>query len=245
MGIKQHIKRLLKFFFYLTANRNKGLRQELLFWEKQLKNGEFQKSERFRSDIPLPDPFHDFITHLLDIKLQGNTQVDVLDVGAGPVTVISPYYTRKYNLNVTAIDTIAAEYVQLLRKYNVSPPITTQKCDAENILDKFNRNSFDMVYAQNSIDHTSDPFIAIKSMIKVLKPGGVLGLMHIKDEAVREAYRGLHQWNFTKFDDSFYVTGRNSSINITYEVQDMIELTTKTTVMDGIEWVLVSGIKKL
>lgn len=32
-------------------------------------------------------------------------------------------------------------------------------------------------------------------MQKVLRPGGIISLLHVIDEGVKEGYRGYHKWN--------------------------------------------------
>jgi len=69
---------------------------------------------------------------------------------------------------------------------------------------------------QNALDHTFDPWRALRQMIEVSKPGGFVLLRHARNEAVRENYLGLHQWNLDASPDGdFIIWNKHSSVNVT------------------------------
>ena len=70
--------------------------------------------------------------------------------------------------------------------------------------------------AENSIDHASSPVQAIREMIALVKPGGMLTLRHRSNEAINESYSGFHQWNLYQENGIFYVCGRerNAAVNV-------------------------------
>jgi ubiquinone/menaquinone biosynthesis C-methylase UbiE len=102
--------------------------------------------------------------------------------------------------------------------------------EAEQISQTYAENSFDLVHAANSLDHSHDPVAAIKAAVRVVKPGGCVYLEHILNEGDRERYGGLHQWNFGVESNSFTITskaGRATNMaealagagRVTYEIQ--------------------------
>jgi len=87
----------------------------------------------------------------------------------------------------------------------------------------FQEGTFDLTIAKNTLDHGIDPLKAIKEMIKVTKPGGVIVTQHWANEAVKENYQGFHQWNFFVDKRCLYVGNRAERINVTNEVSGTIE----------------------
>src|SRR5579864_6876703 len=52
----------------------------------------------------------------------------ILDVGAGPITVIGWVHDGK-RPQITPIDAFAFEYGNILREHNIFPPVRTQQCN--------------------------------------------------------------------------------------------------------------------
>jgi len=105
-----------------------------------------------------------FIVELLDAPL-GST-IRILDVGAGPLTCLGKVWQGR-KVEIIPVDALAREYTILLKLCRVTAPIKTTFAQAENLTLKYPRNYFDLVHARNSIDHTFNPFLAIKQMIDV------------------------------------------------------------------------------
>ena len=142
-------------------------------------------------------------------------EVAILDVGAGPLNYLGKKLPGK-KINITAVDPLAVEYDKILKKYNIVPLVRTQCVAAEHLCNAFKRNTFDLVYARNCIDHSFDPERAILQMIDVVKRGGFVLLEHYPDEAEREKYSGLHQWNFSMNEfGEFIIKSKKTEINMT------------------------------
>jgi 2-polyprenyl-3-methyl-5-hydroxy-6-metoxy-1,4-benzoquinol methylase len=68
----------------------------------------------------------------------------------------------------------------------------------------FEENHFDLVISSEVIEHTEDPYLAVKEFYRVLKPGGILALTVpnqfwkwacIAADALKiRPYRGLENW---------------------------------------------------
>jgi SAM-dependent methyltransferase len=120
----------------------------------------------------------------------------VLDVGAGPITMLG-YVWNGHRVRVTAVDPLAKEYDAMLAKRGIVPAVRTQEGRAEELDSILAPDSFDVTHARNCLDHSIDARRAIERMYAVTKPGGVVYLRHVENEALHQNFRGLHRWNFT------------------------------------------------
>ena len=187
-----------------------NISSEVRFWDKCIKtNGLIWPDEytlRFDENLPLQREIAELLPNQDEVK--------ILDVGAGPFTYLGKIH-KNIKLNITAVDPLADEYDKLLVKYSINPIIHTEKLNAENLSKKFNENSFDLVFARNCIDHTYSPENSILEMIKVVRKGCYVLLMHKPNEAENEKWRGLHQWNFSSQNGSFFISSKNFNMNFT------------------------------
>lgn len=169
------------------------LPSELDFWDRWLATRGLSwpddYARRFDASTPVDPQIAGLIERLDD------ENVDVIDVGAGPVTRLG-YVMGGKRLNITAVDALANEYDALLAKHSVSPPVRTIQCVGENLAAVFPSERFHIATAFNSLDHAYDPLAAILAMFRVVRPGGYVFLQHAKNEGQAESYVGLHQWNF-------------------------------------------------
>ncbi len=176
-----------------------GRARELAFWERVLPGrlapgGAYASGPggNGRADLKAPvlDP-----TMAAVIDRVPDEVVSILDVGAGPLTVVGKTYPGK-RLQITATDPLAEDYDQIMREIEFEPPIRTLSVSGEDLLDHFGPGSFDIAFARNSIDHAADPVRLIRNMLAVVKPGRFVLLWHLPAQGERWRYHGLHQWNF-------------------------------------------------
>lgn len=130
----------------------------------------------------------------------------LLDVGAGPLTVVGKNLPGR-QVQITAVDPLAPEYDKLLAHNQVVPLVRTTFAEVERLTDQFVENSFDFVYCQNALDHVYDPIKGIDEMLRVVKPGHTVVLFHRINEGENEKYWGLHQWNFCREGGQFIIWG--------------------------------------
>jgi SAM-dependent methyltransferase len=147
---------------------------------------------------------------------EGST-VKILDVGAGPLTVLGKTWPER-KIEITAVDPLANDYARLLRKHNVTPPVQTAYCAAEQLSSRFNQNQFDLVYSRNALDHSYNPVEAIWQMLGVCKPGCVVLLQHLINEGETEKYYGLHQWNFNLENGRFIIWNKIRRSDVADEI---------------------------
>jgi SAM-dependent methyltransferase len=121
-------------------------------------------------------------------------RVRILDVGAGPLTFVGKRWPG-HDVELAAVDALADRYDALLAEYGVTPPVRTRRCDSERLSEMFPPDSFDIACAAWTIDHSYEPLRAIRQMVAVVRPGGIVLLLHYPNEAENEVYHGQHQWN--------------------------------------------------
>jgi SAM-dependent methyltransferase len=171
-----------------------GLGYEVSFWQRSVRTRGAEWPEDFvrrvASEQQVTDPL------LLECLRRFETgKVTVLDVGAVPISLVGTSAPSR-EINLTATDPLAAEYAGLLADAGITPPVPTELCHGERLLERFARDSFDVAYARNSLDHSYDPQLIVENMVSVVRPGGFVILRHKANEGERESYSGLHQWNF-------------------------------------------------
>jgi SAM-dependent methyltransferase len=186
----------------LVNNRklwNEGITEEIDFWRDVFHN---PANPHYRHPVALANPtrpLQDYLIQLLDGHV-GET-VRILDIGSGPVTQLG-YVWANHTLHITPIDPLADEYNRLLESVACTPPFPTQLCHAEAIAQRFEPESFDLIFSHNALDHAYDPMEALRQARTLLKPGGFIFLRHNRNEGKR-IYDGLHQWNFDIQDGKF------------------------------------------
>jgi SAM-dependent methyltransferase len=182
-----------------------NLQSELDWWKTHLANcvAHPETSQqrggvffRLNPDAELQPEIARFI-HSADAK--------ILDVGAGPLTVLGKVWQGR-RLDITAVDPLARQYSSLLESLQLVPTVSTRFGEAEALTADFEPDSFDLAHARNCLDHSYDPVKAIREMLAVTKPGGVVFLNHSKNEGKRVAYIGLHQWNFRELHGHFVIS---------------------------------------
>jgi SAM-dependent methyltransferase len=200
--VRSRIKNLLRM---PQVERSVALKGEVEFWRKWLTTKGMYWPDDYRARL---DPARKLDGHLAAYvdRVDGD-HVRILDVGSGPLTKLGKTHASK-RLEITATDLLANDYDRLLAELGVVPPVRTVYADAERLVERFGADAFDVVHAQNCIDHTADPHRAIEQMVAVTRPGGWVVLYHAENEGQREQYNQLHQWNFTCEDGAFVIRDR-------------------------------------
>lgn len=213
-----HMRWLRRAYHQLSANRSAGLQHELAFWQRWFATGGSEWPHEYQRRL---DPQAPLAPHLQALVVQvAAPTVRILDVGAGPLTVLGKTHPTK-QLQITATDLLANQYAALLRRHAIRPLVPTLPLAAEQLARYLPPHSFDLVYAQNSLDHTRDPWQALRAMLAVTKLGGYVVLEHEEDEAEQEDYVGLHQWNFSWRANQFWIRGQRTAINVSQQLANI------------------------
>ncbi|WP_276353611.1 methyltransferase domain-containing protein [Cohnella caldifontis] len=198
-----------------------SIEHELVHWACSLaaKGGEYQDdyNSRLQPDRLLQEELTKYI------NVEPGVQVEILDVGAGPLTILGKKH-HQYELVINAVDPLGNFYQQMLKDFDVNAPIQTQTCEVENLTQLFERNRFDLVFMRNALDHCYDPILGINEMINVVKPSSYILLTHIINVGEIESYDGLHQWNFSQEGDEFIIWNKDSQTNVTRFFQDIADV---------------------
>lgn len=84
-------------------------------------------------------------------------------------------------------------------------------------------------------------------MIKIAKPGGVIYLDHLVDEAAHNNYSGLHRWNFRQEGADFVIAspGR-ATINVSRILRPYasgLHVEVGKRAVDGRAWIIFVAVK--
>jgi SAM-dependent methyltransferase len=186
--------------------------EEVSFWDEWFSTKGLMWPDDYRDKTDPALPVDDFFRGLID-AIPG-ADITILDVGAGPLTILGKVHPGK-RLRIVAVDPLADDYNALIDRHGVVPPVRTERCAAEDLAQRFAADSFDLVNATNCIDHSFDPVAAMHAMVRVLKPGRTLTMRHAENEADSHNYGGLHQWNLTIVGSDFWIRSKRGDCNVT------------------------------
>jgi SAM-dependent methyltransferase len=175
----------------------KALPSEVDFWQQMI-GGTFPNKDwiaglrqRLAGQTPFPEHLRKYMpTHGC---------VRLLDVGAGPATVIG-LQGAPQDLEIVAIDPLADTYNDLLAKQGLVPAIRTRRGEGER-LSELDLGTFDLVYSRNALDHAYEPLKVIREMLSAAKTTGAVFFEGAVNEGCTQSYVGLHQWNFMPTED--------------------------------------------
>jgi len=94
---------------------------------------------------------------------------------------------------------------RILDEFDFEPPLRTIAVRGEYLLNRFERGSFDIAFARNSIDHAADPVEVIRTVLALAKPGRFVVLWDQPAEGERWRYHGLRQWDFVYEDGGLVI----------------------------------------
>jgi SAM-dependent methyltransferase len=213
-----------------------GVTFEIAFWERVLGSGGGQWSDDLRRRMRTDANNADVLYQRLGVA--DPLSARILDVGAGPLTVLSSTHDGA-KIDLVAADPLAPAYDLIVQKHAISRPVATQQAFAEDLTAAFEPASFDAVYCRNALDHSFDPVRGILEMLAVVKLHGRVLLVHNRNEAEREGYTGFHQWNFDSDGDRFIIWTPTERHDVTEILGDVA-----TVLLGGDEtWVDVAIIK--
>jgi SAM-dependent methyltransferase len=215
-----------------------GISSEIIFWKEYLQTKGSLWKDFYETQLQPDTPLEKIITDLLDAPL--GYKVRILDVGAGPLTTLGKIFPG-HQVELVAVDALADYYDEILAELDINPIVRTRKAEAERLTEVFEKNSFDLVHARNSIDHCYDPVLAIDEMLAVTRPGGWVLMQHVPNEATEAkeigyiyAGSGFHQWDFFVENDDFWISGLNARTNITERLAGQATISTEVFKGEGV-----------
>ena len=170
------------------------------FWEASLNEGSFKErlEPEYLNSPELGQVLESFLSR---------SEIKALDVGCGPISTLGKKY-RSLSVTRTLVDPLASSYYPMLKQMNVPEDEWPVECEGEKLDDLYTPESFDLVYMCNALDHCHDPFDVVSQLGKLVTPGGVLYLEHFENEAEKEDYSGLHQWNLFEERGDLWIANR-------------------------------------
>jgi SAM-dependent methyltransferase len=180
-----------------------GIAFELEFWADIARTRGGRWPDDFASRMNPATPVVPWIEAMA--RAEGRADWRVLDVGAGPVTVLGHRSPPDLRIEIVATDPLAAPMPASSPGWTSRGPTRPSSPPAEELSAFFPAAAFDLVHCRNALDHSFDPLRGIVEMLRVVRVGGRIVLSHMANEAEREGYSGFHQHNFEN------VTGASSS----------------------------------
>ncbi len=221
-----------------------GRKSETAFWDRYLKTRGLRWQAEFEQRMSPELELDAELAALLSPVLAAGAQPKIVDVGAGPLSVVG----KRVNgtpVQLTALDPLAAEYDVLLQKHGLQPPVRTQPGKGEELAALLPPASFDLAHARNCLDHGLDPYLAVMQMLSVVKPGGHVYLKHRPNEGINENWHGLHQWNFSiSAGGDFIISSRTSEMNVNQALAGVADVRCELRKEGDDEWLVVIIQKK-
>ncbi len=204
------------------------------FWSEWFATRGGAYASDYQNRLNPETPLQDRYCELLALRPE-QQEFSILDIGAGPLTLVGKKWGDK-KLRITATDALADAYDRILERSGVVPPVRTSWCHGELLAERFPKSSFDLVVATNTLDHSYDPIRIIENAVRICKPGAHVCLGHGVNEAQREHYTGLHQWNFCADGPDFVVWNRTVRFNLTQHLLPSARVMCTTDAKKGWVW---------
>jgi SAM-dependent methyltransferase len=177
------------------------LEDEASYWRGRVREIARAKGTQFDYMLDparqIQEPFRTLLSRNLPDE---NRPLGVLDVGCGPLSVLGKRLDDRA-VSVLGVDPLADVYAEIVAENDLVRPFEAIAGGGEALADLVAPRSFDMVFSRNALDHSRDPGLVIRQMLRACRPGGYVVFEVYRNEAVTAAYTGLHQWNFDCFND--------------------------------------------
>lgn len=190
-----------------------GVEQELEWWRRYLASGGLDQPEELAFRLAAETELQ---LHIARHLPKARDRWSVLDCAAGPATTLGKLH-RGTRLEITAVDALAARYDALLDELGLEPPVRSIECEVERLSERFEPDSFDLVYMRFALDHCYDPIAALRQMVRAARPGCCVLIEHYRDASQTE-YRGLRQWDLIPQEDNLLIQNVDRRISVAQEV---------------------------
>lgn len=169
--------------------------EELDYWDNELSlKGTYPNAiiNRTTPELLIKEFPNILFRYITLSRINGNEKPKILDVGSGALSMLS-FASFNGLADLTCADPLNDEYIKLVKKYNYPLYYETVSVYGEKLTSKLSKNSFDIAWMYNAIDHSQNPKKVVEEMTKVLKPNGYLIISGWNREGSSEGWRGLHQ----------------------------------------------------
>lgn len=172
------------------AQWHRDMAGELEFWRRWAKEHRGLAIKRGSPTAPLLPWVDDAVTRV------SCDPVRILEVGTGLFSAMGRRTRSNRLVKITCTDPLAEKFPAILDEHSLTRSYPIVRAEAERVCEHFGAESFDVVYAQNALDHCWDVLRALREIASVLRPGGRLVLRHMYRCGSRNNWQGLHKWDF-------------------------------------------------
>lgn len=162
---------------------------------------------------------------MLEKDNAGGKPARVLDVGTGTARIPIEICQRSDRLKITAID-LSAHMLQLAQRNIIEAGLTRQirleQTDAKRI--PFADGAFDAVISNSIVHHIPQPIGAVREMLRVLRPGGLLfirDLLRPRDAELIAGILAKHAGGTNDHQRQLFEQSLHASLTLA-EVGDML-----------------------
>ncbi|WP_162179660.1 DUF1796 family putative cysteine peptidase [Solidesulfovibrio alcoholivorans] len=174
--------------------------QEYSFWNEWFKTRGLEWPEKYLERM---DPDTIFPQNLVNLLPSNTKSIDVLDVNAGPLTVLGKKSDGK-DICITATDSYADIYDEIIAKYGVTPLVRTLKVDPEEVAEYFKDKQFDLIYTRTALDCCYDPVATLGAFCKILKVHGVIIVYTFLNDLSKNIFTSKPRFAFNYDDKGIY-----------------------------------------
>jgi len=172
----------LKWTFRYLLKGDWNLGMEMGYWDFEL--------NKIRSKGWIQEMFdEDVIPAIEYLHNRFGKQINVFELGPGPVSRLTEGWKNGL-FELVAVDPLADEYK---RNFRDSPFLVNGY--GEYLDTMFEKNSFHMCYASNSLDHVNIPSKCMKNLFYLTKVDGLIMIQGNVREGERTGWIGCHNYN--------------------------------------------------
>jgi SAM-dependent methyltransferase len=181
-------------------NWQENIGGEVNFWDETLAEGNFK--ERLEPAYLQSPELGEVLERFLPIQT-----IRAIDVGCGPLSTLGREY-KGMKIERSLADPLASSYYPMLERMRVPRELWPDECEGEELTTRYPEKHYQLVYMSNALDHCHDPFAVIDQLGKLVAPGGLIYMEHFENEAEKENYHGLHQWNLYEQNNELWIANR-------------------------------------
>lgn len=196
-----------------------GISYECAFWSSIYQNKK-QRDSLFRwSNYGKELSLHNFdaVKFIDERENDGKSNTTVLDVGCG-LSYCTGNLRHGKLIDLHYVDPLAPFFNRIVKHSTVKCP-QIEFGMIEFLSAFYSHHDVALIIVQNALDHCVDPIKGICEALDSLETGGILYLKHYPNEAVKENYRGFHQFNIDEKSGNLIIWNRTDYHNITEKLR--------------------------